>query len=76
MDHLLSGFGAEVFEGYPAPTMVVDGDVRVLVANRAARILLGHERVVLHSQGRRPGRRGDRQRCDGRPGGQPCYCKW
>lgn len=32
---------AEVFDAYPAPTLLVDDDVRVLHANRAARLLLG-----------------------------------
>ena len=37
----ISAHGDEVFENYPAPTLVVDEDVRVLRANRAARDLLG-----------------------------------
>ncbi|HET8733320.1 MAG TPA: PAS domain S-box protein, partial [Anaeromyxobacteraceae bacterium] len=37
----LPAVGAEVFESYPAPTLIVDGDVRVLLANRAARALIG-----------------------------------
>jgi PAS domain S-box-containing protein len=37
-----AGLVGAVFEGYPAPTLLVDGDVRVLLANRAARDLLGH----------------------------------
>jgi hypothetical protein len=32
---------AEVFDAYPAPTLLVDDDVRVLHANRTARELLG-----------------------------------
>jgi PAS domain-containing protein len=32
---------ADVFDAYPAPTLLVDDDVRVLHANRAARDLLG-----------------------------------
>jgi PAS domain S-box-containing protein len=33
----------EIFEGYPAPTLLVDDDVRLLLANRAARAMLGCE---------------------------------
>lgn len=32
---------SQVFEAFPAPTFLVDGDVRVHMANRAARALLG-----------------------------------
>ena len=38
----LPGLGGEIFEGHPTPTVVVDGDVRVLLANREARKMLGH----------------------------------
>ena len=39
----ISVHGGEVFENYPAPTLVVDEDVRVLLANRAARALLDND---------------------------------
>ncbi len=38
----LGGPGAEVFEAFPAPALIVDGDVRVIAANRAARELVGN----------------------------------
>ncbi len=34
---------AQVFDAYPAPTFVVDENVHILLANRAARVRLGHE---------------------------------
>ena len=34
---------AQVFDGYPAPALIVDDDVRLLLVNRAARVMLGHE---------------------------------
>ncbi|MEY2668522.1 MAG: hypothetical protein RJA59_1160 [Pseudomonadota bacterium] len=37
----IAGLGDPIFEEYPAPTLIVDGDVRVLRANRAARAALG-----------------------------------
>ncbi|HQR29412.1 MAG TPA: ATP-binding protein [Anaeromyxobacteraceae bacterium] len=37
----LSGLGREIFDAYPGPTLVVDGDVTVLDANRSALALLG-----------------------------------
>ena len=39
--HLLGDLFEQTFEGYPAPTLIVDQDVRVLLANRAARAVLG-----------------------------------
>jgi PAS domain S-box-containing protein len=42
----LAGFWAQVFEVYPAPTLVVDDDVRILHANRAARTVLGADDSV------------------------------
>jgi PAS domain S-box-containing protein len=41
--HTLSGLGGQIFDGYPAPTLIVDEDVRVLHVNRAARKVLGLE---------------------------------
>lgn len=72
-DVALSAPGEEVFENYPAPTLVVDGDVRVLLANRAARALLGNggdTEAELHRRG------GELIRCvhsfgPGGCGGQP-----
>jgi PAS domain-containing protein len=37
---------SQVFEAFPSPTLLVDDDVRVLMANRAARQLAGVEEVV------------------------------
>jgi len=36
----------EIFEAHPAPTVIVDGDGRLLALNRAARVMLGHEGSV------------------------------
>jgi PAS domain S-box-containing protein len=36
----------EIFEAYPAATVIVDGDGRLLALNRAARTMLGHEGSV------------------------------
>jgi PAS domain S-box-containing protein len=41
-----TGFWAQVFEAYPAPTLVVDDDVRIRHANRAARTVLGADDSV------------------------------
>jgi hypothetical protein len=38
----LPGLGGEIFEVHPTPTVVVDGDVRLLLVNREARRMLGH----------------------------------
>jgi PAS domain S-box-containing protein len=42
----LDGLAQEIFEAYPAPTLIVDGEVRLLMANRAARALIGREADV------------------------------
>jgi hypothetical protein len=39
----LPGLGGEIFEVHPTPTVVVDGDVRLLLVNREARKMLGHD---------------------------------
>ncbi len=39
---VLASLEAEIFEAYPAPTLIVDEDVRVLFANRPARALIGN----------------------------------
>jgi PAS domain S-box-containing protein len=57
-----------IFESYPAPTFIVDDDVQVVTANRAARVMLGHEADPAPLMARRAG---DLLRCvhsDG-PGG-------
>jgi len=38
-----AGLADEIFEAYPAPTLIVDGDVRLLKVNRAARAMFRHE---------------------------------
>ena len=38
---MLDGLAKELFEAYPAPTLIVDEDVRLVVVNRAARVMLG-----------------------------------
>ena len=43
------GFMAEILDAYPAPTLIVDEDVRVLFASRAAREYLGLDRDALQS---------------------------
>jgi len=75
-DQDLSGLGGDIFEGYPSPTLLVDRDVRVLLANRAARAVLGMEGTALprflrhggdvlhclHAEG--PGGCGEQQVCE------------
>lgn len=39
----LPGLGGEIFEVHPTPTLVVDEDVRLLLVNREARKMLGHD---------------------------------
>jgi PAS domain S-box-containing protein len=41
-DQADEGLVGAIFEGYPAPTLIVDGDVRVRMAKRVARDLLGY----------------------------------
>jgi PAS domain-containing protein len=38
---VFDGLARDLFEGYPAPTLIVDDDIRVLALNRAAREMLG-----------------------------------
>lgn len=52
---MISTHGEEVFESSPVPTLVVDDDVRVLRANRAARELLGDGIAIEPSLHRRGG---------------------
>jgi PAS domain S-box-containing protein len=70
----MTGFGWTVFELHPIPTLVVDGDVRVLHRNRAARVALGTDDStpllvrrggdVLHClQAERPGGCGRQPAC-------------
>jgi PAS domain S-box-containing protein len=37
------GLARELFEAYPAPTLIVDDDVRLVMLNQAARAMLGHD---------------------------------
>jgi len=46
---------ARIFEAHPAATFVVDDDVRVLLANLAARALLGPGELVVRERPRRGG---------------------
>ena len=39
----IPGLADEIFEGYPAPTLIVDRDVQLLLLNRAARQMLAAE---------------------------------
>ncbi len=39
----VAGLADQLFEGYPAPTLILDSDLRQLAANRAARVILGHD---------------------------------
>jgi len=39
--HLLGNLFEQTFEGYPAPTLIVDREVRIILANRAARAVVG-----------------------------------
>ncbi len=51
---LLGTLFEQTFEAYPAPTLIVDADVRVLLANRSARALLGERpgiQPILHRRG-------------------------
>ena len=36
-----AGLADQLFEGYPAPTLIADGDHRLLAATRAARAMPG-----------------------------------
>lgn len=53
--HVVSGFADPILERHSTPTLVLDGDARLLVANRAARLLLGEERGSVPLLARRMG---------------------
>jgi len=54
-EYPLSGLGEEVFDAFPAPTLIVDSDVQVHRANRAARQALGLDTASLQLLHRRGG---------------------
>ena len=39
----VAGLADQLFEGYPALALIVDSDLRLHAAKRAARVMLGHD---------------------------------